>query len=121
MKVAKYLGGAVLALGLFLTAVAVGPAKADSFAPADPHGGVSASHGFYVTYEVQLGFTNRATGQTWNEGYTYTRWYDFNWRLVNDSQAQAIYAHIRDMDAQGWTWTYNSGAGGEPVIAQGTW
>jgi hypothetical protein len=79
------------------------------------------SHGIWVTYEVQLGFTSPATGQTWNEGFTYTRWYDTFGNVVNDNQANAIKAHIADMQSQGWNWTYNSGANGEPVIAQGSW
>ena len=114
----KWLSAALAALVLaapFMTTAAV---RADVLAPASPHGGSPVCRGgTWATFEIQLGFTNRATGQTWNEGFTYSRWMDCYGRIVKD-ESPPIFAHIRDMDAQGWTWTYSSG---DKVIAQGRW
>jgi hypothetical protein len=104
-----------LAIGGLLAAVilAVGFASTtDAGHPVQP-----SAYRYWVTYEVQFQHVYGPTGQTWHQGFTYTRYTDAYGRLVSDG-AQQIYAWQRDMAATGWSQSWCSG---DRVIAQGTW
>jgi hypothetical protein len=114
MKVAKYLSGAVMALGLFVTLAAVQPATADSFAPADPHWGGESGR-LWCTYERQITAYNPTTGQSWQGGYTYNIYRDeygnFYYEGLNEANAEIV-----ELQAEGF-----SGNWQDYCIASGTW
>ncbi len=107
MKVTKYLTGVGMALALFVALAAVPPAEAGP-----------ACRGTWATYEVQFSFVYGPTGQTWNQGFTYNRFWDCHGNYVTDQGLAQILTFRQDMANQGWRETWCSG---DRVIAQGTW
>jgi hypothetical protein len=117
-QLSKWLFAGLAALVLAAPLMTAAAARAEGLFPADPHGGVrTPGPRFWTTYEVHVHYTRRATGQTWDVGYTFNWFRDGFGNVVRTDGWNEFLNGIAAENAQGWD---NDPWQSYP-IASGTW